>query len=312
MAQACHATNLSVRDDPTKTLEIRQNFLQDIRGRFRRVSGVIRRTIGYENDAFDLAENEIDAPGAYDFPTDQGKINAFIEDLRDWLNNEILEPANFAELRNGEHWTSEYITNAYVIGRNVAAGRLMQAGVDATAPDIQELTQTRTSLKSLRDLWTRTFENLQDITDDMADTIRQELTQGFAQGENPSKIARRITDEVKGIQRTRAETLARTEVINAATDATFDEYEKAGVDMVGHGEWTTAMDEDVCAFCRRLNSEVFAISEYRANHTVEFRGQIYRLNFPAHPNGRCVPTPEVGFDGELAPLQDRVPGTLLS
>lgn len=310
----CLATNLTLRNDPTKTLEQRQAFLQDIRGRFRRVSGVIRRTIGYENDAFDLSENDkLDATEAYDYPTDSGKIQAFIEDLKEWIRGEILEPANFSELREGEHWTSEYIENAYLIGRNVAIGRLKQAGVSVSNRPDAELLQTRTSVKSLSDLYTRTYEDLADITDDMAGVIRRELTKGFAEGENPKAIAGRITSEVKEMQRTRAETLARSEVINAATDATFDEYEKAGVDVVSHGEWQTAMDTDVCAFCRRLGGEQFTISEFRANHAVRFREQVYRLNFPAHPNGRCVPTPVVGLDaGSLAPLGERVPGELLT
>lgn len=309
----CYAHNLSLRNDPTKTLEIRQNFLQDIRGRFRRVSGVVRRTVGYENDAFGLAQNKIDAPEAYDFPTDRGKIQAFIEDLKEWINGEILEPANFAELREGRHWTSEYVRSSYLVARNVAIGRLMQEGVSVENLPNNELLQTRTSIKTLRDLYTRTYENLKDITDDMAGVIREELTKGFAQGENPKKIARRLSDEIKTMQRTRAETLARTETINAATNGTFDEYEKAGVDVVSHGEWQTAMDNDVCAFCRRLSGEQFTISEFRANHPVRFRGQLYRLNFPAHPNGRCVPTPVIGLDPDsLAPLEERVPGELLT
>jgi len=308
----CHAHNLTVRNDPTRTLEIRENFLQDIRGRFRRVSGVVRRTVGYENDAFDLSQNKIDAPEAYDFPTDKEKTDAFIEGLKSWISEEILEPATFSELRSGEHWTSEYITSAYVTGRSVAVDRLRSEGIDADPWEIDELTKSRTSLKTLRDLWTRTYGALEDITDDMAGVIRTELTKGFAKGESPKKIARRLTDELKAIERTRAETMARTEVIEAATDATFDEYEKAGVDTVGHGEWQTAMDESVCPFCRRLSGERFKISEFRAGHTVVFRGQTYRLNFPAHPNGRCVPTPVVGFSGELEPLAERVPGRLVT
>lgn len=361
----CLATNLSLRNDPTKTLEQRQNFLEDVRGRFMRVSGVIRRTIGYENDAFGLAENEyvqnartptkeavvtdlakqyagvssefalnaadnprafrvaleayewaynkIDAPESYDYPTDRGKIQAFIDDLKEWIEGEILEPANFTELREGDHWTSEYITNSYVIARNVAVGRLKQEGVSASAWTAEELTQTRTSLKTLRDLYSRTYENLEDITDDMADVVRRELTQGFAEGKNPKAMARSITDEVKDIQRTRAETLARTETINAATKATLDEYERGGVDGVMHGEWLHSFDEDVCAFCRRLGGESFTTSEFRANHAVEFRGQVYRLAPPSHPNGRCAITPAVGLDEEsLAPLSERVPGELLT
>lgn len=311
-SSACYAEQLSQRNDPTKTLEIRQNFLRDIRGRFRRLSGVLRRALGPQNDVLRLSENKIDTPEAFDFPTDKQKLQAFMDWLKQTIQEEVLEPANFSELRVGEHWTSEYVRNAYVIGRNVAVGRLLQEGLSVENPPNSELLQTRTSIKSLRDLYSRTYENLEGITDDMAGTIRRELTEGFAQGESPTKIARRITDEVKTIQRTRAETLARTEVINAATDATFDEYEKAGVDTVSHGEWQTAMDTDVCPFCRRLSGERFRISEFRGTHTVEFRGQVYRLNFPAHANGRCVPTPVIGFDGELEPLAERVPGTLLT
>lgn len=310
---ACTAHNLSQRNDPSKTLELRQRFLQDIRGRFRRVSGVIRRTVGYENDAFGLAENEkIDGTEAYDFPTDRQQIDEFIRDLKEWVQEGILEPANFSEVREGEHWTGEYIRNAYVIGSNVATGRLYQEGVSMENPPDAELLNRPVSVKTLRDLYARTYENLKDITDDMADTIRQEVTQGFAEGENPRKIARRLTDEVKGIQRNRAETLARTEVINAHAEASFDTYERAGVDVVGHGEWQTAGDTDVCPFCRRLGGEVFRISEWRGNHTVVFRGQTYRLGFPAHPNGRCSPLPVIGDVDDLAPLRERVPGQLVT
>lgn len=310
----CLATNLSLRDDPTKTLEQRQNFLEDIRGRFMRVSGVIRRTIGYENDAFDLSENDkLDATEAYNYPTDRGKIQAFIEDLKKWIEGEILEPANFTELREGDHWTSSYITNSYVIARNVAVGRLKQEGVSASAWTADELTQTRSSLKSLRDLYSRTYENLADINSEMAGVIREELTRGFAEGRNPKAMADSITKRLKSIQRQRAEVLARTETINAATQATLDEYERAGVEGAMHGRWLHSFDEDVCPFCRRLGGEAFTVSELRANHAVEFRGQIYRLAPPSHPNGRCSLSPAVGLDTDsLEPLSERVPGELLT
>jgi SPP1 gp7 family putative phage head morphogenesis protein len=310
---ACYAENLSLRNDPTKTLSIRQNFEQDIRGRFRRVNGAIRRTIGYENDAFGLSQNKIDAPESFDFPTDSGKIQAFQEALKTWLQTEILEPATFSEIREGEHWTSDYIKEAYVKSRNVAIGRLKQAGVSVENIPDTELAETRTSINTLQSLYTRTYENLEDITEDMAGVIREELTRGFAEGRNPKAMADSITKEVKTIQRTRAETLARTETIRAASEGTLDEYERSGIQAVGHGDWQTAMDTDVCPFCRRLNGETFSLSEFRANHAVVFRGQTYRLMPPAHPNGRCVIRPAVGVDpSDLAPLQERVPGRLVS
>lgn len=308
---SCQAHNLSLRDDPSKTLEIRRNFLREIRRRFRAVRGAIRKTIGYENDAFGLSTN-LEPDEAYDFPTDEAKQGAFIASLKEWMREGVLEPSNFSEIRNGDHWTAEYLRNAYVKAQNVAVGRLQQQGVSTEAPDVSELLTTRTSLKTLREIYVRTYEDLRDITEDTADVIREELTEGFSQGENPRKMADRITSKVESIQKTRAETLARTETIEAATNSAMDRYEQEGFDLVSHGDWQTAMDTDVCPFCRRLQGERFKISEFRQTHAVRFRGTVYRLNFPAHPNGRCFPDPVIGDPGDLAPLAQRVPGTLLS
>jgi len=307
----CYAENVTVETDPTHTLEVRENFAQDIRGRFRRVRGLIRRTAGYENDAFGIAQQAEDT-GAYDFPTRREQINAFIEDLKTWIGAEILEPATFSQLRQGEHWTSEYVRAAYYIGHQGAVGRLNQEGVSAQVIQPDDLLSRPMRVKTLRDLYERTYQNLRGITDDMADIIRTELTEGFAAGENPRKIADRLTDKVSNLQKTRAETLARTEVINAHSEATLDEYENAGVDVVGHGDWQATQDTRTCPFCRRISGERFTLDELRGDTAVEFRGQVYRLSPPSHPNGRCAILPAVGFDGDLPPLSERVPGEIVS
>jgi len=328
MAHA-HTANTSLRNDPSKTLPIRRQFVRDIAQRIRNIRGVVRTTVGYENDAFGLVENDnpLEPIEAYDFPTDGAKINAFIEDLKRWIRQRLIDPpppgvmsqlrraSTVAELQAAidefSHWTKDYITRAYIKSSNVAGGRLMQEGVSTSNLGREALLETRTSLRTLAKLYARTFEDLRNIGDDMADMIRQELTKGFAQGQNPQKIATTLTDELQDLQKTRAETLARTEVMNAAGDAALDRYEREGVELVGHGEWLTAMDTDVCPFCRRLSGEIFRIDEFRATRAVQFRGQVFRLDFPAHPNGRCHPTPVIGDPGELAPLNERVPGQLV-
>jgi len=328
MAHA-HARNTSLRNDPSKTLPIRRQFVRDIAQRFRNIRGVVRTTVGYENDAFGLTANEnpLDPIEAYDFPTDGAKINAFVEDLKRWIRNHVIAPpppgvmsqlrsaSTVAELQAAiedfDHWTKDYITRAYIKSSNVAGGRLMQEGVSTSNLGRDALLETRTSLRTLAKLYARTFENLRNIGDEAAETLRQELTKGFARGENPKKIANRLTDELRDLQKTRAETLARTEVMNAAGDAALDRYEREGVELVGHGEWLTAMDADVCPFCRRLSGEIFRIDEFRATRAVQFRGQVFRLDFPAHPNGRCHPTPVIGDPGDLTPLSERVPGELV-
>lgn len=304
---ACYAENLTQRTDPSHTLEIRQNFLREIRRRFKIVRGLIRKTVGYENDAFNLTQNQ-DPPEAYDFPTDKAKIDAFIRDVKAWIQEHILEPANFSKKREGQHWTHEFINAAYIQGHKQAVGRLKQEGVSATVLDQQELLNRPVRVKTLKDLYIRVYENLEGISSDMADSIRQEVTQGFAQGENPRRIADRITKEVRTIQHTRAETLARTEVIQAHSSATLDEYENAGVDVVSHNEWRSARDSRVCPVCRALDGREFTITEMR-NEAFRLPGISYDINLrpPAHPNCRCVILPIVGGEPPTTPLEQRLP-----
>ena len=303
--------NLTQETDPTHTLEVRQNFLREIRSRFNTVRGLIRQTVGYENDAFNLSTNQ-EPTERYDFPTDKEKTDAFINDLRTWIREEILEPVSFVDKREGNHWTSRFVLAAYLQGHNQAVGLLQQEGVSITPKDANELLRRPTDLNALRDLYTRTYENLNDITEDMADEIRTELTRGFAEGENPRKIADRLTKKVRDIQHTRAETLARTEVINSHAQSQLNTYESVGVDVVGHSYWKDADDSRVCPFCSRLDGTPIKLSEARSatvDWAVEegWQPQTWRLIPPAHPQCRCTLIPAVGADPtELASLEDRM------
>jgi hypothetical protein len=75
-------------------------------------------------------------------------------------------------------------------------------------------------------------------------------------------------------------------------------------------EFRDAGDTRVCPFCRRLNGVEMTIDEMLGTHVL-WRGQIYRLAPPAHPDGRCTPLPSVGASPPTEPLADRVPGTIV-
>lgn len=112
------------------------------------------------------------------------------------------------------------------------------------------------------------------------------------------------------MQHTRAETLARTEVINAHSDAAIQEYEQAGAEVVNHTSRLTAQDEDVCAFCRALGGVPFTLQEFQTV-TVQWGSQVMRVGIVSHPNDRCAPVPEVGLSADgLAPLEERIPDTI--
>lgn len=163
---------------------------------------------------------------------------------------------------------------------------------------------------SLRRLYTRTYENLDDITEPTARAIRQELTRGFVEGVNPKEMASRINDRVDAIGLNRARTLARTEIVNAHSLGTLDRYERLGVRMVTiEAEWLSAGDENVCPICLSLEGRTWTVQEARTGTiTLEdgdvrefvpegrsisnFTGQ-FPVRPPAHPSCRCAFSPVV-------------------
>lgn len=304
----CHA---HLQEDPTNTEGIRQNFLNAVRRRFRALRGHIRRLVGYEHDAFEIAtDGGSDIPddipdGADDifrFPTTEGKLAAFRDWIDDWSRDNILQPVSGQELSDGQHWTATFVRAAYVRGYEQAGERLQNAGLDTGDPDGSVVFNLPTPRRQLRELYTRSFRNLQGITADMGKKISQALAEDIDKGLNPRETARRITKEVRGIQRTRAEVLARTETINSYTTATIRRYEQSGVESVmGKAEWQTAEDERVCPICETLNRSEFLLERVK-NDTFDFEagedepdslsGE-YPLRPPVHPNCRCVLLPVV-------------------
>jgi len=302
-----HTANASVSGDPTNTRPLRGAFIDELARRFERLRELVQRTVGTENDALDLAANA-EAEEAFEFDSDSGRVGQFYQWLRGALRDELLDPVPRSAQEAGEHWTAAFIRRAYVIGWNQATGLLFQRGASVENYDDEAILNLPIPQAQLRDLYTRTFEQLQGITDAAADTLREELTTGLNNGENPRKIARRLTEALESIERSRAQTLARTEIINSHSMAALDRYEDAGVGVVSHSEWATADDDRVCAICRALDGREFTTAEMRTT-TFEMDGVSFpvRLRPPAHPNGRCVLLPVIGADPPATPLEDRLP-----
>jgi len=181
----------------------------------------------------------------------------------------------------------------------VAVGSLPGGADDSVIEGLFNLPAPR---RALRELYLRTYRNLESVADrEAARQVRATLVDALDEGVNPREAARRLTDEVESIQKDRAETLARTETVNAYTESTIQRYRRAGVDTVQHGEWSDADDSRVCPICERLDGkEILLTTIDEATFTFEpepdqpdsLAGE-YALKPPAHPNGRCVLLPVV-------------------
>lgn len=114
-----------------------------------------------------------------------------------------------------------------------------------------------------------------------AQKMRESVAAGIALGENPRDIARRLRG-VTGMAKGRAETIARTEVLTAAREATRRSY-AANRDVVKAYRRICAGDKRVCAACW---------GQHGAEYSVDERPHL-------HPNCRCCIVPVTPSWSEL-------------
>jgi SPP1 gp7 family putative phage head morphogenesis protein len=210
-----------------------------------------------------------------------------LESFESWLREQ--QGARFGD-RADPYW-EEFIQEAYEKGAGRAFDDTNQArrALAQTAEDIEFLQGSKEQF--LRDafaqpetrekislLASRTFGDLRAVNGQMAALLNRTLSAGLAEGMNPRVIARTMLEGI-GLNRDRAQVIARTEIIRAHAEGQLDAMERMGVERVGvMVEWSAAGDDRVCPLCRPLDGVVMKISEAR--------GLI-----PRHPNCRCAHVP---------------------
>lgn len=284
--------NQNAERDPTRTKTLRDNFASQMSKRFRWLRGRIREAIvdldvlGLRNQQTNL-EYQPPRQGQFDFPRNEMKVEEFMNWLDEAERAGILSTRVFdsglGEVTGNKRWTGLYIEQAYKQGISRAHKEMEKRGF--TPPVGSQTLQSSFANPIHADavglLYTRAFNELNGITDAMDQKISRVLAEELVRGESPENVARRLTNEVEGIEQNRARKMARTEIVRAHAEATLNTYESYGLDKVEvKAEWLTAGDLRVCPLCRARAGQVYRIEE--------MRGQI-----PLHPLCRCCPVPYV-------------------
>lgn len=297
--------------DPTRTLTLRRRYAREMRKRFRALRGLIRTAIvgrdvfglsGQQNEDITIHQ-DIPRSQAFDFPRTQDKVSEFMEWLEGQVDRDILEVTDRRRIGQSidQTWQNVHIQDTYKRGIQRATYEMNQAGWNI--PDIEAqggigtvLTQPA-HVDRLGVLYTRAFNELKGITDDMGQKISRVLTQGLADGDGPRLLARKLTSTIGGqgaapgqlgitdslgrfipAQR-RAEILARTETIRAHHQGMMQTYRNWGAEGVKvKAELRTAGDSRVCPECDSLEGEIFTLDE--AQNLI-----------PVHPMCRCIALP---------------------
>jgi len=290
-----HAHNLAVNAeanrDPTQTTVLRRRYAQKLRGRFGAINTEIRDGIrsrdvlGLRDDGLLSAQAD---PLPSQFPRRQDRqIETFDAWLQRQMDNGVLETIGPNQ--------NQFVRTSYERGLAHANREARRIGLDVPDRDVATVINRPIHREELQLIYTRDYSELEGITQAVSQQSSRTLAEGLAAGENPRDIARRLTDRVDAIGRTRATTLARTSVIdtfNSASLARLDELDVEGVTV--KAEWTTANDSRVCPICLELEGRTWTIEEARSE-TVDVAGHSdVPVKPPAHPNCRCAIIPSGG------------------
>ena len=228
------------------------------------------------------------------------------QDFLDWLDKQIKKgvlgeaegPAR--KVVGSKLWTSRYIRAGYTKGVGQALGQMKKTDAwkkyllrnKGQEPTVVSAFSAPVHVDALGYLYTRTFTDLKGITSAMSTDISRTLAEGMSQGWHADKIAAHIHDRVEKVGRSRARTMARTEITRAHHKANLNEMRAAGIEGVHVvAEWEGTPDDKMCEKCGNLVGKRFTI---RA-----IEGMI-----PAHPNCRCVAIPAVDAGEGLGDVED--------
>ena len=266
--------------DPTRTKTLRGDFEAEVNSRFRGLKGDIREAL-VDLDVLQLgndeAVNSAPNPGQYEFLSNPEKRQRFQAWLRQQTDSGVLESVDGRRVRRGDHWTAEYVRRGYAKGVTDTGAKLRQDGVDADVLD--DVFNHPVHASKAEMVYTRAYDGLEGITQEMDTQISRELSSAITEGKNPREAARAINDRVDAVGINRARTLSQTEIIHAHAEGSLDRLEAEGFDEVAVDvEHITAGDSNVCPDCAALGGRRYSIEEARGL-------------LPIHPMCRCAIVP---------------------
>jgi len=271
------------RTDPTRTFSLRRRFEAELFRRFKKLKNIIKEEIIDKNVfGLDITTNQNER---FAFPKSSDKIQSFMDWLEETEKREILETYRIFGIKrySDESWMNIYIRSSYQRGIARARAEMNKVGIDYVKGAIEIAFNKPFHVDAVSLLYTRAFNELKGITNEMNKQISRVLSEGFVRGDNPRKIAVDLNNRVSKIGIVRARVLARTEIIRAHHEANMNEYEQANVEgLKVYAELLTAKDSRVCVVCRDLE-----VRSMKRPYTIaEMKGVI-----PVHPNCRCVAVP---------------------
>ena len=134
-------------------------------------------------------------------------------------------------------------------------------------------------------LKTHSIDLADEINTTTLDKLKASLYEGWEAGESIPDLSNRVRDLYEEFDKSRADSIARTESIMASGQGALAEYEASGV--VDRVMWVATPDERLCPICEGLDGSVADLGEAFSFEDDYGDG----TSPPAHTNCRCCIIP---------------------
>ena len=283
-----------LRADPTRSATLRRRACENISARFNRVKSAIIQLV-FVDDAFGLkpsnrVDNELTVNVRWRFSTDSAKVRQFQQWFATQVQQEIIA-SSAAQLETAYY--KKFVEDGYKKGAGRAFDDTRKASLhdqdslrDFYAGSKDEFLRSSfaqpIAIDKIKQITGRVYTDLKGVDASMASRITRTLADGLAQGANPRTIARGMVKTLD-MGKTRALTIARTEIIRAHAEGQLDAMDKMGVAQVGvMVEWSAAYDDRTCPLCADMDGVVLTLKEARGI-------------IPRHPNAVFGPSTFVSY-----------------
>lgn len=253
--------------DPTESETLRGEWKRDFSKRERRIKGDMRATV-IKNDAFRLKERRPDdgrtqdelPPALSDYlrpnprlrdrlqndahitdtrPHDLRAVedSARLDQLDAWLefvfNRRLVEPMAIEKVRNGEHYTAEYLKRAYMKGDRLALRDLKRAGFDVETVAPTDLLFDDKRDPVIHEVYTAVYRDLKYLAGDMRRKINRRAEEALSGTTTLTDFYEAIRDPLAGDGSNRLGQIVDVRVVETVNKATMRRFrETSGLDSL--------------------------------------------------------------------------------
>lgn len=210
----------SNKQDPTGIDQLERKAMKDFASRIKKVSKIY-------TDALERFPASLTINARYEYQLDPVLLSMVLNDAS------ILTDAVLVEGDQNNNWfTENYVEVAVVRGTAQTFANLSQQSATylADRQSLQSLLMSEPYQRRMTLVYTRVFEEMKGLTAEVKRNMARVLTEGIGRGLHPSVVAKNLTAQA-GIEKRRANRIARTELTTALRRARWDEADEATRDL---------------------------------------------------------------------------------